>query len=103
MRIFYMPTYPHTIRLPNHETFLEQGRSDPITGERLEVGDQVVFCAGCRSAFLLDSWNYMDKRHCGQRGTLKDFPAPRQLSLKPDDSEINLSFALERLLHSKGI
>jgi hypothetical protein len=40
----------------------------------LQAGDEVVFCARCRSAFLKDSWEYLGKKHCEQRRTLQEVP-----------------------------
>ncbi|MEM6298783.1 MAG: hypothetical protein AAF740_08865, partial [Bacteroidota bacterium] len=47
---------------------------DPITGEKIRAGQQVVFCATCKSAFLKESWEYLGKKHCGQFLTLRTFP-----------------------------
>lgn len=72
----------HTISSERHSSLLGQERRDPITGEPLCAGDRVVFCAGCGSAFLEDSWHYLQGEHCGQRDTLKDVPAqPEKLTL----------------------
>ncbi|WP_338766077.1 hypothetical protein WAF17_02975 [Bernardetia sp. ABR2-2B] len=57
-----------------HQSFLAQNRKDPITGDSILEGDEVVFCAGCKSVFLRDTWEYLGKRHCEQSRTLIDFP-----------------------------
>ncbi|WP_338813994.1 hypothetical protein V9L05_00820 [Bernardetia sp. Wsw4-3y2] len=57
-----------------HRSFLSQNRKDPITGDSILEGDEVVFCAGCKSVFLKDTWEYLGSQHCEQRGTLVDFP-----------------------------
>ena len=64
----------HTLEKEKHSDFLSQNRIDPITGDILQQGDQIVICASCKSAFLVDSWEYMDKKHCEQRNGLKEIP-----------------------------
>ncbi|WP_291722633.1 RDD family protein [Bernardetia sp.] len=61
--------------------FLKENRQDPITGDEFCLGDKVVFCASCKSAFLADSWEYMNGRHCEQVGTLRKFPVVSKLKL----------------------
>ncbi|WP_338813132.1 hypothetical protein V9L05_17485 [Bernardetia sp. Wsw4-3y2] len=58
-----------------HQNFLAQNRKDPITGDSIAEGDEVVFCAGCKSVFLKDTWEYLGNRHCEQFETLIDFPS----------------------------
>lgn len=64
----------HVIMLDarQHASFLEQGRRDPVTKEEFKVGDRVVMCAACRSAFLEGSWRAIGRSHCGQERTLKN-------------------------------
>ncbi len=38
-----------------HQNFLAQNRKDPITGDSISEGDEVVFCASCKSVFLKDT------------------------------------------------
>jgi hypothetical protein len=57
-----------------HQNFLAQNRKDPITGDSILEGDEVVFCASCKSIFLKDTWEYLGNRHCEQSETLSDFP-----------------------------
>jgi len=65
-----------------HADFLKQERKDPITGDAFKAGDEVVFCAACRSAFLRESWEFMDGKHCNQEETLESFPkAQKNLAL----------------------
>ncbi|WP_375560408.1 hypothetical protein ACE193_22355 [Bernardetia sp. OM2101] len=64
----------HTLQKEKHHDFLNQERIDPITGDILQEGDEVVICASCKSAFLVDSWEYMNEKHCNQRITLKEIP-----------------------------
>lgn len=61
--------------------FLKENRQDPITGDEFCLGDKVVFCASCKSAFLADSWEYMGGKHCGQTRTLNKFPVVAKLKL----------------------
>ncbi|WP_338762776.1 hypothetical protein WAF17_18285 [Bernardetia sp. ABR2-2B] len=61
----------HKINIDKHSDFLNEKRQDPITGDLIEEGDEVVFCASCKSAFLKDTWLYLDKKHCNQSQTIK--------------------------------
>jgi len=63
------------------ETFLAQDRKDPITGDAFAAGDEVVFCAHCRSAFHISSWEYLGGKHCEQEKTLDAFPVQKKLKL----------------------
>ncbi len=65
----------HTLEANRHSTFLTEGRNDPFTKERLKSGDRVVFCANCHQAFLADSWQQLNGKHCNQSGTLSSFPS----------------------------
>jgi len=74
--------HTHTLHPDTHAAFLAEQRKDPITGDVLKAGDTVVCCAECGSAFLVDSWEYIGKNHCGQRQTLSAVPENRALVLK---------------------
>lgn len=63
--------HTHRIDQQIHSEFLKENRQDPITGDLIEEGDEVVFCAECKSAFLKDTWLYLDKKHCNQSKTIK--------------------------------
>ncbi len=58
----------------NQTHFLAEKRQDPITGDSFSIGNEIVFCAECKSAFLKESWEYMGNRHCNQSQTLYAFP-----------------------------
>ncbi len=58
-----------------HQSFLAQNKKDPITGDSISEGDEVVFCAGCKSVFLRDTWEYLGEEHCEQYKTLIEFPS----------------------------
>ncbi len=77
----------HTLEKEKHDDFLKQERVDPITGDILQEGDQVVICASCKSAFLADSWSYMDYKHCNQTHTLREIP--KQEAVKIDRESRN--------------
>ncbi len=64
----------HTLEKEKHNNFLAQNRIDPITGDLLQENDEIVICANCKSAFLIDSWEYMNQQHCNQSLTLKNIP-----------------------------
>jgi hypothetical protein len=68
-----------------HQNFLAQNRIDPITGDSILEGDEVVFCAGCKSVFLKDSWEYLGNRHCEQHKTLPAIPIDTSLVFKISD------------------
>lgn len=73
----------NTLILTENQThFLQENRQDPITGDGFSLGDEIVFCAECKSAFLKESWEYMDGRHCSQYKILSDFPVPKEFLLK---------------------
>ncbi|WP_027001206.1 RDD family protein [Hugenholtzia roseola] len=78
--------------------FLKEERQDPITGEAFVAGDSIVFCAACRSAFLLESWQYMGNQHCGQGQTLAQFPKSQSLTLSKSK---NVAHNLTDLRHAK--
>lgn len=68
-----------------HQNFLAQNRKDPITGDAILEGDEVVFCASCKSVFLKDTWEYLGNIHCEQTGTLIDFPIQQSMQLKTNE------------------
>ncbi|WP_338813918.1 hypothetical protein V9L05_00325 [Bernardetia sp. Wsw4-3y2] len=71
----------HKIDPHLHHSFLEEERKDAITGDLIQANDEVVFCGVCKSAFQKDSWEYMDRKHCGQTKTLKNVPISMPLLL----------------------
>ncbi|WP_338762921.1 hypothetical protein WAF17_18580 [Bernardetia sp. ABR2-2B] len=73
--------HTHIIQKPRHQAFLDENRSDPITGDDIKEGDEIVFCAICKSAFLKDTWFYLDKVHCNQNETLGKFPSSEKLEI----------------------
>jgi hypothetical protein len=73
--------YTHQLTSENQD-FLNQNRTDPITGEKIEEGHSVVICAACKSAFFIESWEYLGDSHCDQTGTLENLPKPQNLYLQ---------------------
>lgn len=72
----------NALTLTEKETFfIKENRQDPVTGDEFNLGDEIVFCASCKSAFLKDSWEYMNSKHCGQTFTLSKFPVYSKLTL----------------------
>ena len=71
----------HKIDSRLHQSFLEEERKDSITGDLIKANDEVVFCAICKSAFQKDSWEYMNRKHCGQTKTLNSIPISKPLLL----------------------
>ncbi len=72
----------NALTLTEKETFfIQENRQDPVTGDEFNIGDEIVFCASCKSAFLKESWEYMNSKHCGQTATLNKFPVQSKLTL----------------------
>ncbi|WP_338793813.1 hypothetical protein [Bernardetia sp. MNP-M8] len=87
-------TYTHTISSETHQDFLNQDRTDPITGEKIEEGHTIVICAACKSAFFIESWQYLNESHCEQFDTLKEIPISKNLFLEAKPMEfLNFGFA----------
>ncbi|OJJ19953.1 hypothetical protein BKI52_15865 [marine bacterium AO1-C] len=65
-----MNYYRHFIN-KTHQQFSQEQRVDPISKEKITAGSHVVICAGCKSAFLEDTWRgILEGRHCDQSHTL---------------------------------
>ncbi|WP_338814956.1 hypothetical protein V9L05_07270 [Bernardetia sp. Wsw4-3y2] len=94
--------YSHFIDKNKHAHFLAQKRQDSITHEIIEEGDEVVFCSVCKSAFMVDSWEYIGRSHCHQSQTLKKVPALRALSLDRKKIEKRKKVAFYKK-HSGGV
>ena len=91
----------HTLEKEKHSDFLTQNRIDPITGDVLQENDKIVICASCKSAFLADSWEYMDRKHCNQTITLREIPKLEVFKL--DKNNFNLGYLNIELLDQKMI
>ncbi|WP_291726559.1 hypothetical protein [Bernardetia sp.] len=74
--------YIHKLSKRKHKDFLKQQRIDPITGDTIKERHKVVVCASCKSAFLEESWQYLDEEHCNQTKTLKELPTSEKLEIK---------------------
>ncbi|WP_338760415.1 hypothetical protein WAF17_13570 [Bernardetia sp. ABR2-2B] len=92
--------YPHLLEKELHSEFLEQGRIDPITGEQIEEGHTIVICSACKSAFFIESWEYLGEIHCNQAETLTDIPKPKSLFLEAKPLEY-LPFLFKRGNHER--
>lgn len=71
---------PNTIRLnkKQHADFLLENRHDPVTGELLKEGDEVVVCKKENIAYLSFTWkNQCPNKECGCKKTLRHLPASR--------------------------
>ncbi|WP_375558633.1 hypothetical protein ACE193_12845 [Bernardetia sp. OM2101] len=75
-------TNTHHLETELHSEFLKQGRIDPITGEEIEEGHTIVICSACKSAFFIESWEYLGQTHCNQTETLAEIPKPKNMFLK---------------------
>jgi len=107
-----MGTHFFTLDAQRHADFLNEQRHDPVTGDRLHIGDEVAFCAHCKSAFLKSSWEYLGGKHCGQTNTLAKFPAiTKKLMLRqrlgerlyPSDARLRLGSTPVWILRSGWI
>lgn len=80
--------HTHRLNHQEHAHVLRQNRKDPVSGDALKEGDEVVFCASCSSAFLADSWEYMGGQHCNQSETLRFAPElpTEKIVLRPGKS-----------------
>lgn len=81
--------HKHKLLQPKYNYFLNQNRQDPITGDAIQENDIVVVCAVCKSAFLIDSWEYMNGQHCNQSSTLKKIPREISLVIKQERAKPN--------------
>lgn len=43
--------HTHRLQLPKHQHFLDEKRHDPVTGDKFQEGDELVFCANSGSDF----------------------------------------------------
>ncbi|WP_375559931.1 hypothetical protein ACE193_19725 [Bernardetia sp. OM2101] len=84
----------HKISNQKHIHFLKEERKDPITGDLIVEGNEVVFCAECKSAFFKSSWEYIGKQHCESDKTLSKFPRNKDFALKYRANRNNLYFIL---------
>ncbi|WP_375558631.1 hypothetical protein ACE193_12835 [Bernardetia sp. OM2101] len=75
-------TNTHHLETELHSEFLKQGRIDPITGEEIEEGHTIVICSACKSAFFIESWEYLGQTHCNQAETLSEIPKSKTLVLE---------------------
>ena len=81
----------------NQTHFLEENRHDPISGDSFSIGDEIVFCAVCKSAFLKDSWEMIKEKHCDQTTTLENFPVSEELVLKKTKIDSILTYTKPQL------
>ncbi len=91
----------HTLDKETHSEFLAQKRIDPITGDLLQENDEIVICAACKSAFLADSWEYIDRKHCDQHVTLREIP--KQEVFKLDKNNFNSGYLNVELLDPRMV
>ena len=87
-----MSPHIHEVNERKHQVFLNEGRRDPFTKQKIKAGDRIVFCAKCKSAFLHSSWKAMKGKHCRQTETLIEFPHPPRFyyttKLRPPASSV---------------
>ncbi len=85
----------HKIHRQKHFSFLNQNRQDPITGDLIVEGNEVVFCSEYKSVFLKDSWEYLGGKHCNSSETLIEFPIQKVLELRVLQDSNSLLFPIK--------
>lgn len=72
----------HSFKLTyKHSKFLNEERKDPITHDNLQINDEIVFCAECKSAYLKDTWLFKNEECCNQKSTLLKFPISKPINI----------------------
>ncbi|OAD19600.1 SH3, type 3 domain protein [Candidatus Thiomargarita nelsonii] len=84
-----MAIHTHLIDKGKHKEFLKEERKDPFTQQRIEPGDRIVFCANCKLAFSVTTWETIkDARYCfgsnkcDHTQTLREFPQAHKVIFK---------------------
>ncbi|WP_338767760.1 hypothetical protein WAF17_06465 [Bernardetia sp. ABR2-2B] len=90
----------HKISKQKHVDFLKQNRKDPITGDLIVEGDEVVFCQECKSTFLKDTWEYLEGKHCSSKRTLAQFPKVTALNLSINEELKGINFLIRDIKHN---
>ncbi|WP_338792232.1 hypothetical protein [Bernardetia sp. MNP-M8] len=85
----------HKIHRQKHFDFLNENRKDPITGDLIVAGNEVVFCEECKSAFLKETWEYLGGKHCDSSETLINFPIQKTLELRVLQDANSLLFPIK--------
>ncbi len=80
--MFPLSIYIHEVDQTKHSTFLNERRVDPFTKERIKHGDRIVFCGGCKSAFIYSSWQGMGGKHCNQYETVSEFLSLEAMTIR---------------------
>jgi hypothetical protein len=93
----------YKVNTASHSDFLNEKRQDPITGDLILEGDEIVFCQECKSAFLKSSWEYLDKNHCNQSQTLQLFPKSLILSFFGKKNRPEYFFSISKNGNYKSI
>jgi hypothetical protein len=85
-----MALHIHRLDTNRHKHLFAERRKDPLTQEPLRAGDEVVFCARCQSAFLVESWKYLNGKHgrCKQPQTLREIPGERPVRLEHEPRSV---------------
>ncbi len=81
----------HRLEAEKHQDFLNEERIDPITGDLLQKNDKIVICANCKCAFLVDSWHYINSKHCNQTHTLKEIPIQKTVKISKESRNERLN------------
>lgn len=93
--------YIHKIDNKKHADFLAQNRKDPITGDLIIEGNEIVFCKECQSVFLKDTWEYLEGKHCNSKNTLVTFPKIESLNLSVSEKLNTLHFVIRDIRRNR--
>ena len=79
-----LSTLPKTIILSQEKnaSFLDSKPFDPVTGDCIEIGDEVTVCRVCHAVLLMDSYEYLGGKHCNQHEFTNELPTISHFVIK---------------------
>jgi hypothetical protein len=91
----FEPIKPESLILEEtqHGEFLQSKPYDPITGDYLIAGDEVLVCNVCHSVLLKDSLEYLSWKHCSQSDFSLSLPHTGHLTVKKGSKRIRMTGA----------
>jgi uncharacterized RDD family membrane protein YckC len=88
--MFHIGKDKSVILSEKHEEFLKTQPYDPITGDFLIAGDEVVVCKRCNSVLLKDSVEYLGGVHCNQTDFTADLPIINHISVQKNTKRFRI-------------
>ncbi len=83
-----------------HVSFLADHTLDPVTKQMFQIGDEVVVCARCKTAYMKDVWLHsMHGKCCGQRETadrIKSRELDIKIKPKQDDASGDVQYSSDQ-------